>query len=105
MELKMYQFDGSTVFWVCATNEHQAINIFKSFLGERKDFFGDKGVREMSPNEFFTYYPVEFTPETDTINNLIQKYCTKPDIFANSNFIRPASKEITMRRGHLPVHD
>jgi hypothetical protein len=91
MELKMYQFDGGVMTWVCATNEKEAINIFKTACGEdvweeSKECFGEQAVIELHPDHLFTYYHDGINPEKDTIKNIIKKYCTKPDMFATSDF-------------------
>lgn len=91
MELKMYQFDGGVMTWVCATSEEEAVNIFKSVCGEdvwieSKECYGEEAVREMQPDHLFTYYHDGINPERDTIKNLIDKYCTKPDVFATSDY-------------------
>lgn len=91
MDLKMYQFDGGVQTWICATNATEAINIFKSVYGsnvwsETYDCYGEHAVRELLPDHPFTYYHDGINPEKDTIQNLISKYCTKPDIFATSDF-------------------
>lgn len=95
MELKMYVFgeDEGVIEWVCATSKEEAIRIYKSICGEEcwneiTEGYGDQEdyVREMSPDEEFTYYHDGATPDKDTIANHIKKYCTKPDMFACSEF-------------------
>jgi hypothetical protein len=94
MDLKMYAFgeDGVTT-WICATTKEQSISIFKSICGE--DCWNDSVeeyeneddfVREMDSDEQFIYYHDGKTPEKDSVGNLIKKYCTKPDMFACSEF-------------------
>jgi hypothetical protein len=92
--LKMYAFgEDGVATWICATNKNESINIFKMVCGE--DCWNDSVeeyeneddfVREMDLNEEFTYYHDGVTSETDTIRNLINKYCAKPDMFACSEF-------------------
>ncbi|WP_163579092.1 hypothetical protein [Gracilibacillus saliphilus] len=96
MELKMYEFFEADMKldWVCATSTDEAISIYSDLVGkgfidewlEAYDGNKDMFVREMSMDEKFTYYHDCITPERDTIKNLIEKYCDKPDMFATADF-------------------
>ncbi|GGP17158.1 hypothetical protein [Oceanobacillus neutriphilus] len=89
--LKMYVFgEGDDVkTWVAAESKKQAIGIFESVTGLDIAFeFCNPNdyAREMDPNETMTYYHDGKSPEKDTMQNLINKYCDEPDIFATSEF-------------------
>lgn len=91
MELKMYRFGNDYMDWVCHESEEQAIELYKSIVGEDcfqdlLDDYGDEAVTEEPMEKEFTYYHDGVTPEKDTFENLIKKYCTEPDIFATSEF-------------------
>ncbi len=91
MELKMYVFGESddVITWVVAENREQAINIFENITGDRisHEFENlEDYAREASPTEKMTYYHDGVNPEKDTMENLIKKYCTVPDVFATSEF-------------------
>lgn len=91
----MYAFgeDSGVAYYICANDKEEAIMIYKTNFGEEAwneatEEYEDPNdfVREMDKDEIFIYYHDGFTPEEDKISNLINKYCTKPDIFACSEF-------------------
>lgn len=96
MNLKMYVINEGdlTTDWVVAESEEQAVEIYDELSGinlyeeykdnETNDI--EDYIREMSMNEMMTYYPDGKNPDKDTIENIIKKYCTKPDFFATSEF-------------------
>ncbi|GGJ48891.1 hypothetical protein [Virgibacillus salexigens] len=91
MELKMFVFgeNDGVVTWVVAGSKEQSINIFENITGLNiADEFenSDDYVRETSPDEQMTYYHDGRNYEKDTMQNLITKYCDKPDVFATSEF-------------------
>lgn len=91
MELKMYEFEGAVMVWVCAKNKEQAINIFQEHHGEDVwqegvEMYGDDAVREMSGDEVFTYYHDGVDKDENTIKSHIKKYCDRPDVFAISDW-------------------
>lgn len=91
MNLKMYVFgeDEGVVTWIAAENKEQAINIFEHITDVNIKIEVENPneyVREASPGETMNYYHDGTTRETDTMENLINKYCTEPDIFATSEF-------------------
>ncbi|WP_079708110.1 hypothetical protein [Paraliobacillus ryukyuensis] len=91
MNLKMFKFGDDRCDWVCHESEEQAIDLYKSIIGEDEfqemlDCFGDEAVTEEPMDKLFTYYHDGVTPEKDTFENLINKYCTEPDVFATSEF-------------------
>jgi len=89
MSFKMYEFEGSSMVWVCAKTKEQAIDIYCAYFGkevwkEGLEIYGEKAVREMDNGEKFTYYEDEQYPDEDTIGNHIKKRCDSPDVFATS---------------------
>lgn len=89
--LKMYVFgeNDDVITWVAAETQGQAIDLYENITGDEiAHWFNDLNeyAREMDPNEMMTYYHDGKTPEKDTIQNLINKYCDTPDIFATSEF-------------------
>lgn len=91
MKLKIFRFGNDRCDWVCHENEKKAISLYKSICGEDcyEDLLesdGDEAVSEEPMDKMFTYYHDGKTPDKDTFENHIRKYCTKPDIFASSEF-------------------
>lgn len=92
MDLKMYVFgEGDDVVnWVVAENKEQAIGLFEDNTGldiaYEFDMLPGDYAREASPGEIMTYYHDGVEPEKETMQNLINKYCTKPGMFATSDF-------------------
>lgn len=90
MELKMFRFGDDPCDWIVAESKEQAIRIYKATFGEEifEEYFGDGtgNIEEEPSDKLFTYYYDGRTPDTDTIGNLIKKYCDKPDVFACSEF-------------------
>jgi len=93
-KLKMFKFDSSgVIYWICAYNYQQAIQIYKGLVDEgtfqeEVEFSGglDQFAKECHDDDTMTYYHDSANGETDTYRNLINKYCDKPDIFACSEF-------------------
>jgi hypothetical protein len=91
MNLKMFRFGNDYCDWVCHESKEKAINLYKTIVGEETfqglvDVYGDEAVTEEPVDKVFTYYHDGVTPEKDTFENLIKKYCTKPGIFASSEW-------------------
>lgn len=91
MGLKMFRFGTDPYDWVVAENLNQAANIYKDTFGE--DVFyeliqweGERAIEEEPLNKVFSYYYDGVHKDEDTIENLIKKYCNKPDMFASSEF-------------------
>ncbi|MCM3619186.1 hypothetical protein M3936_16475 [Sutcliffiella horikoshii] len=91
MELKIFKFGDDSCDWVCHETKEQAINFYKDTCGEEcfqelVECYGDEAVTEEPMVKMFTYYHDGVTPDKDTIENHIKKYCHKPDFFATSEF-------------------
>lgn len=91
LELKMFRFGTDPYDWIVAENVIQATNIYKDTFGE--DIFyeliqweGEKAIYEEPNDKLFSFYYDGVNKDEDTIENLIKKYCKKPDIFACSEF-------------------
>lgn len=88
MGLKMFRFGDGPCDWIVAETKEQAIKIYKANFDTFEDYFGDgsDNIEEEPMDKIFTYYHDGKTPDKDTIENHIKKYCDKPDIFACSEF-------------------
>jgi len=91
-ELKMFKFDSGVDHWIVAYTKAQAINLYKDLVGDAYEEIveceggEDNLVTECDDNDTMNYYHDGVTCETETYRNLINKYCTKPDHFACSEF-------------------
>lgn len=91
MELKIFKFGDDVIDWVCHESEEKAIEFYKDNCGEDcyqglVDDYGDEAVTQEPMDKVFTFYPDEETPDEDTIENHIKKYCKEPGFFATSEF-------------------
>ncbi|WP_121605351.1 hypothetical protein [Virgibacillus sp. Bac332] len=89
MKLKIFRFGNDRCDWVCHESKEKAISFYVSMCGgdcykDLLEFWGDEAVTEEPMDKAFTFYPDEETPDKDTFDNLIKKYCDKPDFFAHS---------------------
>lgn len=94
MELKMYEFESGVTDWICAESKEEAIEIYKSYYGEDAyteslEMHGgniEDFITECDGEEMFIYYENGINGDKNTFNNLIKKYCEKPDHFATSEY-------------------
>lgn len=82
----MYEIKSDVIVWICSENETDAINMFLTYYGDRLwskavNLYGTDAIREMDSYERFTYVLDDENEDNDTIENLIDKYCTAPEVF------------------------
>lgn len=87
----MYVFgeNEGVITWIVAEHEEQATSIFEYITDikvENDCENPNEYVRETSPEETMVYYHDGRNSEENTMENLIKKYCYKPDVFATSEF-------------------
>lgn len=89
LELKIYQFEGSTVTWICATSQEEAIEIFINAYGMEKRYamalYKNEAVENFPLTQEFTYYQTGEEPVTGTFENLIKAYNKGIGIFAQQD--------------------